>query len=880
MNFAKVVLFSLILSAFCGKAIGQETTTASEPIPVLAQIQFFGLKTISEDRARALVSAKLWAPYPIASKSADMASLLGSGLFTAVSMREIALSSTALRVDFNLTEGVPQARYGAALPPPPSDPTAAPAPPWVIAELEISGQRHIKRGTIRAQIKGRKGDLYDRPDLDRDIQAVLGLGGFERVAADVTALPESPVPAHFSAASPSPWQVRLTFLIEEKPLVRKVDFPGRAKMGKGALIEAMTLKKGDPFDRSKLRDDADKLLETYRKKGYLRASVEPTVALDTAALQADLSFAIAEGPRSKLAAVRFYGLSAFKPKKLLKTLVNKPGWIFDKPLSEKDIPEDIRKIEAVFKNQGYLDMKILTSTVIFNEAATEAVISFGLEQGPQYRYGDTTFTGQTLYVSTQLAKALDYKKGKLFSQERFDGSIRALQELYAEKGRLRALITPEKTFNQATGLMDVRFDVTEGPPVYVDHVDVEGYKATKPWVFTREILLKPGMLFQVSKLRKSQEKILNLGFIDDVQPDVQSPYDPEKVDLNFEIVEGKPGMLTAGAGFSSLDGMLGTLSLQHLNLFGRAWRSSVQWSFGARVNDFQVSWLTPWVKGKPISLGFDAYNTRRTSPFAGSSSAYVNKRVGGAVRVGPRFADDMYHLDTYYSFSQISLSNVEQQFVGQLSEGTSIQSMIGATFARDTRDNIWDPARGGRHALSVDVAGGPAFGDINYLRPSLSDAQHVTLVQVNDYPLVLTVSNRLGYITQFGETKAVPVFERFFVGGQDTLRGYSAAGEAGYRDGGRVYDVANVELGFPLARERRKTIVKFVTFYDIGGSWDSPRTARLKVGQDQQDIKTNVGFGIRFTTPAFPIRLDWGYGFQHRPGEAKYQINFGIGNLF
>lgn len=883
MTHSRIFLFSLILAAFSVTASGQETPAASQTgaasEPVVAQIQFYGLKTVSEDRARALVSVRLWDPYPPEAKAADIAALLGSSLFVGASIRTVALSSAAVRVDFDLTEGVPLASWGAA-PAPPPDPHAAPAPPWVIGELEISGQRNVKRSTIRTQIKGRKGDLYDRPDLDRDIQAVLGLGGFERVAADVTPLPDRPVPVHFASSSPSPWEVKLTFLIEEKPLVRKVEFPGRAKMGKGRLVDAMSLKKGDPFDRSKMRDDADKVLEAYRKKGYLRAAVEPEVSIDTAALQADVSMKVVEGPRSKLARVDFLGTKAFKPKKLLKGLTNKPGWLFDKALSEKDIPEDLRKVEAKYKNKGYLDMKVLSSTVTFNEAATEAVLTVSIEEGKQYRYGDTTFFGHTLYVSTELAKALEYKKGKLFSQEKFDASVRGLQEVYAEKGRLRALIAHEKTFNAATGLMDVRFDIQEGPAVYIDHVDVEGYKATKAWVFTREILLKPGMLFQVSKLRKSQEKIMNLGFIDDVQPDVQSPYDPEKVDLTFDIVEGKPGMLTAGAGFSSLDGILGTLSLQHLNLFGRAWRSSLQWSFGARVNDFSASWMTPWVADKPVSLGIDAYNTRRISPYAGSSSAYVNKRVGGALRVGPRFADDMYRLDTYYSFAQISLTNVDPQFLGQLSEGTSIQSMIGATIARDTRDSIWDPARGSRHALSLDLAGGPVMGDINFLRPSLSDAHHFTLAEVEDYPLVLTLSNRLSYITQFGETRAVPVFERFFIGGQDTLRGYSASGEAGYRDGGRIYDIANIELGFPLARERKKTIVKFVTFYDIGGSWDSPRTVRFKVGQDQQDIKSNVGFGIRFTTPAFPIRLDWGYGFQHRPGEAKYQINFGIGNLF
>ncbi|MDE2292157.1 MAG: outer membrane protein assembly factor BamA [Elusimicrobia bacterium] len=859
-------------------AVPASSGTASQVAPVLAQIEFYGLKTVTSDRARGLVSAQLWKPYPPDQQARDTQTLLGSGLFTSVSLRLVALSSTAVRADFDVTEGAPKASYGTA----PSTAAAGGVPPspWVVGELAIKGERHVKRSVIRAQIKARRGDLYDRTDLDRDIEAVLGLGGFERVAADITSLTDRPVPPQYSGTAPSPWEVRLTFLIEEKPLVRKIDFPGRKKMSKGRLLDAMSLKKGDPFSRSKLREDSDKLLEEYRKKGFLRATVDPDVSIDTAAGKADVTFRIYEGPRSKLVAVRFEGAEQLAPRKLLKGVKNKPGWLFANPYSAKELPADLEKVASTYKNDGFLDAKVLSSTVTFNPAETEATLTIRVQEGPQYRYGDTTFSGQTLYVSSTLAKTLEYRKGRVFDEEKFNLSIRDIQELFAEKGRLRAVVDPVKTYNTKTGLTDVRFDIQEGPPVYVDHVDVEGYKATKPWVFTREIVMKPGQLFQVSKLRKSQQRIMNLGFIDDVQPDVQSPYDPQKADVTFEVTEGKPGMLTAGAGFSSLDGLLGTLSLQHLNLFGRAWRTSAQWSFGSRVNDFSLSWLTPWLADKPISLGLDAFDTRRLSPFDGSNTAYTSKRVGGTVRLGPRFEEDKYKLDTYYSFAKISVESVESQFAGVLAAGTSIQSTIGATFARDTRDNVWDPTSGTRHALSVDLSGGPMMGDIDFIRPSLSDAAHFKVADIEDYPLVFTLSNRLGYVTQFGSTKDVPVFERYFIGGQDTLRGYSSAGEAGARDGGRVDDVGNAELGFPLAREHRRTIVKFVLFYDIGGAWSSTGDMRIHVGQGEQDVKSDVGFGIRFTTPAVPIRLDWGYGFQHRPGETKYQINFGIGNLF
>lgn len=864
MDWSRIAVFSILLFTAATDVFSQ--TEAS----TLAQINIKGAAPGDEAWVRGTLRARENAPYTDAALSEDLGVLLASKRFLSVRMRRVDVSTGVFRLDIDLSPGLPAPQAPAQAASGDDHP-----PPWVIGELALEGNRHSKLSLLRSQIKARQGDLYERADLDRDIQNLLALGQFERVAADISSL-RKPVPAHLLSVSGSSSCIRLAFLVEEKPLLRKIRFEGNEKLSRGRLTDETSLKTKDPLDRTKLRADEKKILEAYQKKGFLRASVESEVSLDTGALQADVLFRVREGPRSRIEEVRLSGAAAFRPKKLVKKMENRRKKVYD----EKKLPEDLKKIEDYYKNNGFQDFRIASSSVSFSEDQTKIFIDIVLEEGRQYRFGDTTFSGQTVYASTDLAKAVEYRKGKLFSQEKFDSTIRSVQELYAEKGRLRTRVNPVKIFNGATGLTDVRFEVEEGNIVYVDHIDIEGHKATKTYVFRRELVIKEGMPFSVSKIRKSIERIRNLGFIDDVQLDTQSPVDPEKADLTFEVFEGKPGMLTAGAGFSSLDGLIGTMSLQHLNLFGRAQRTSVQWSFGSRVQDYTVSWTTPWTRGKPISLGLDVFNTRRVSPFDTSSTGFLSRRLGGGLRVGPRFADDKYQLSFNYTFQQISVTKVEPQFLDRLSEGTSIQSSLGVDFARDTRDNIWDPARGTRNGAGLVFTGGPLQGDIHFVKPHIFNSAHHTLFSVGDYPFVLSFSNRGGYVTQFSETKVVPVFERFFVGGQDSLRGYTVSGEAGYRDGGKVYDVANVEFGFPLARERKQSIVKFVAFFDAGSSWDTWRTVSLRVGQGERDVKTDVGFGIRFVTPAFPIRLDWGYGLNHRPGEQKYQINFGIGSLF
>lgn len=794
-------------------------------------------------------------------------------------------SPAAVAVDLSTPAAV-SASTSAALPglstgtwpapaPAPEEPAGGVVPsPWVIGDIKASGLQNVKFSVIRGQVKARKGDLYDRPDLDRDIQSLLGLGQFERVGAEV-ALMDKPVPEHFAKAAGASRQIVLTFTVKEKPVIKKFIFEGNKKLSKGYLQDQMSLKTRDPYDRFKLEEDRAKIAAKYKEKGFLDASVETEVRVDTATSKADVVYKVSEGAKSRIFLVEIAGVKAFKPKKLLKLMTNRRKKVF----VEKELEADIEKVETHYKNNGFLDVRVSTPVVTISPDKTRISIGLGVIEGRSYRFGDTTFSGNDVIPSSALAKALDYRKGKVFNQERFDFTIRSIQEQYADTGRLHMRVTPVKTHNPATDLMDVRFDIVENHISYVAHVDVEGNKATKTHVLAREIVIKPGDPFSASRVRKSREKIMNLGFIDDVEFDLQ-PAGEDKVDLTFDVVEGKPGVLTAGAAYSSIDGLIGTLSLQHMNLFGRAQRASVQWSFGRRVQDYSVSWTTPWVADKPVSLGVDVFNTRRVNPFDTSLSAYVEKRTGGTVRVGPRFSEDKYHLNFSYSLSRIAIQNVEQQFQGVLTEGTSILSSFGAELARDTRDSIWDPARGTRHSIGANLAGGPFQGDIHLFKPYFASQAHWTLFTVEDWPFVLSFYNRGAYATQFNKTKFVPVQDRYFIGGQDSLRGYNPSGEAGFRQGGKVYDVANLEFGFPLARERRKTIVKLVFFGDIGGSWDRVRDVSGRMGTGERDLKADVGFGLRFVTPAFPIRLDYGYGLHHRPGERLYQINFGLGPLF
>ena len=748
--------------------------------------------------------------------------------------------------------------------------------PWEVAETAVKGAVNVKPKAVLKAGKAKKGRLYLREFVSQDIEAVLALGSMEKVSVDIEELEGRSVSPKLASVAGSSLPVRVTYLVAEKPMVKKIDVVGAKGLSKSTVKDEMTLKEKDFFDELKVREDLIKITDKYHEKGYIDAKADYDVKFDTAASLCFLTISVTEGKKARVAAVTLEGAAGFKTKKLIKKFKNRPKKIY----SPVDLDADFKSLETFYKNNGYGDFKISASSVTFNAERSSVTIVISVSEGTKQKFGATFFNGNTVYLPSELNPAIEYRRGKLYNQDRFDETVRGIQDKYADKGYLKAALLPDKVYNEKTGETDITFNITENSQIFVDHIDVEGNKATKTYVLRREITQKEGEVFSSSKIRRSQEKIFNLGFIDDVSPVINPTADPDKVDLVFDVVEGKPGMLTAGAGISSTDGLVGTLALSHMNLFGRAYKTSLSWNFGKRVQDYYLSWSTPWVGDSPTTLGVDVFNTRHYKPYRDTISAYTERRTGGKVTVAPRFEDDKYHLTTSYTYEKVRITDVDTLYQGELQEGTSVTSSVYVELARDTRDNVWDPTRGTRSSIGVEYAGGPLQGDVNYYKPTFSYSYNLKLFSIDDYPFVLAAGNRLGYVSSFGETKSVPVYERYFLGGADTVRGYSNNGQIGPLSGGRVYDVANIEFKFPLARERKRTIVQWAFFFDIGNSWESFDRVSGRFGTGTTNLKCGAGFGIRFTTPAFPIRLDWGYGFNHKPGEQRSDIYFTLGNLF
>ena len=751
--------------------------------------------------------------------------------------------------------------------------------PWMVCEVAVEGLRNISKRTVTKAGSAKKGALYERYSVSEDINDISALGNFDKVEVDISRIKGTKKDKQFFQPYPCH---RLTYIVTEKPIFDRLTYQGRKHLGKGAITQAMTLKLKDPFNQAKLDADLARIQAKYAEKGYVNAQIKYELTRVEKENTVEVKLIIDEGPRTRVEAVNITGLHEIPLKKLLAKASNKPGKVY-KP---QNLQRDYVKMMLYGRNQGYAQFMMTEPKLDYNADKSLVSVSYDVTEGPKVDFGTTAFEGSTVFSDAELKEKIYYRTGKLYNQKDFEDTVSAIQEAYADKGYLQARVQPR--YDVQNGLLNISFDISEGGIFYIDNVDVSGYGKTKKYVFTRELSIHPGDLYDAAKIRRSQTKIMNLGFINDVQVDLQPTADPQKVDLGFNVVEGRPGMFQAGLAMSSMDGLYGEVSVNHLNFLNRAQRLSLRTMFGKEILDYTVSWYTPWIYEKPTSLGVDAFNTRRYRSFVTENQAYTEKRIGGRVKVGPRFNDDIYQLSFGYSFENVDIYDIDPNYMyapgkkpGEyIEKGKTNISTFSADAAIDNRDNMWDPTRGWRNSLGVALAGGPIGGDLDlWYFNARSIFNHTVLNVGGNYPIVFVLSNKFGSVQPYGRTKYVPPYEKFFLGGADTVRGYERAGEIGPVYGGDMYYVMNAELRFPIAREGRRNMAQFAFFFDMGNSWDHFDDIDFSLGPNENQFKAGVGVGLRFTTPALPIRIDWGYGLNHAKGQDKSHFYFNMSNM-
>jgi outer membrane protein insertion porin family len=413
----------------------------------------------------------------------------------------------------------------------------------------------------------------------------------------------------------------------------------------------------------------------------------------------------------------------------------------------------------------------------------------------------------------------------------------------------------------------VVFEVSEGPETYVERINISGNTRSEEKILRREIPMAEGDLFTSQKLARAKQRLTNLNYFDKVEATTAPGSSKDKIVVNIDVTEKPTGLFSIGGGFSSQDGVLGTVDLSQRNFLGKGWEVFIRLRGGENLQTGTIGFTDPWLFDRPLAAGFDLFSTRRVL------TDYTVESTGGDIRLGHPIGE-YSRWNAIYRASQDEISDVNPLGSQQLldEEGTSYTSLIGVTFTRDTRDSTFDPTRGGTASISLDFAG-VGFGN-RFVRSIFSTTYFQPTPWLDH---VLSFRFMVGYQVGWSDDP-VPLFERFYLGGSSSLRQFksmqvSPRDATGTRIGGNSQILGTVEYQIPLFFGLKAAI-----FYDTGNVWGPDISSGTNI--DITKLRNGIGAGLRWNSPFGPIRVDYGFKLDKKSGESSGNFNFAAGSSF
>ncbi|GAB5558772.1 MAG: outer membrane protein assembly factor BamA [Synoicihabitans sp.] len=748
----------------------------------------------------------------------------------------------------------------------------ASAPVIERVDIQFLGATNVSEQVVRANMQVREDTPLEEVLIDRDIRSLYRTSLFEFIEVKRQTLPNG--------------NVALLFELTPRYRVLSVLFEGNDSIKDRRLQKEITTADNLVLDERQVKEDSEKIREFYQKKGYNRISIYYEIERDRSTGFGTVVFHIREGDRVKVKSINFVGNDNIKARKLRKEMETKK-WMFWSWLigtgrfKDDEFEDDLDLLRDFYREEGYLDVRIPPEKIEYNypkPGHLELVLH--IEEGRQYRIGKIDISGTEMIPAPLLRFALQQQSGMVFSPSKLDEDAAEIEKFYGRGGHLDARVTLLRIPNLETGDIDLEYIVDEDIPYDVESVRIEGNTKTKSIVVLRELVLGPGETFDMNRMEISKLRLENTRFFEDVNLAPESTNIPGRRNLKVAVVEGRTGNLTFGAGFSSLERavIFAEFSQSNFDIFNRrslfqgdGQKFRLRLQLGDQSSEVVLSFEEPWLLEKRLATGFTLFRT--SSDF--NSAIYSEIRTGGEVYMRKRLFE-LVNGQLSYSYQVVDITDIApsapqpiQDLAGELSI-----SKIGFVLERDTRDKIVNTTRGNRVELRTDIAGGLVGGDSDYYKIEFRGSQFYPLFDFQAQ--VLAVILRAGVVDAYGDDDRVPFYERFFLGGPYTLRGFEYR-EVGPKDafnqeplGGNSYGMLTLEYSADIVSP-----IRFAVFYDAGF-----------VNEDSFDFSPtryndNFGVGLRLFVGGAPLSLDFGIPLTSDGVNDKgNQFNFSFGTRF
>lgn len=733
---------------------------------------------------------------------------------------------------------------------------------FAIDGVLIEGTNRVDPGAVRLQLKSAFGRVTEEL-IGEDVRAIYRTGFFDQVSASVVQTEDH--------------RRMLKYTVVEKPVVRKIYIRGNAEIAEKDLSDIIKFEGRKFLDKAKVDAMKRNAVSYYQSQGFYDASFEHSVT-PVGDNEVDLTFSVTEGVRYRIREVNFRGLKEVDDSDLVSIMQTRTykwwsSWLLGTGrLNKAMLDSDKTTMIQYMLDEGYVDASISDAVVESRDGGI--FITFDVQEGRQYSIGRVSASGDL--ISKSVEETIDGIKSEpesTFGASKIREDAFLISDKFTDKGYAFANVIPNTSINRAAGTVDLDFQVDKGNLITVNRVNIRGNAKTYDNVIRREVRLSEQELFSSSKIKRSQEVLQRLGYFEEVNISTEPSQEADKVDLNVNVREGSTGSFSVGAGFSSSDGAIFNTRFAENNILGTGRSASINLDVGTERNNLIVSLNDRRVNDTRLSAGIDLYKTQR------EFSDFDRDLLGGSVGVGYPLEEiggetlEDVTANMKLEYLDIDISDVDEEDAAPLviqSEGRSTSASIIPSLNRNTINNPLNPTKGSQQNVSVESAG--LAGEEDFYLIEASNTLYQPLLSGEWGDLTFSWRTRFGY----GESRTddpFPLFKRYFPGGINSVRGYKSRSlgpkdQDGDEYGGSKQLINNFELIFPLINSAG---LKGVVFYDAGQAFDDDEDIDLGL------LREAYGYGIRWTSPLGPIRVEFGYPIDKQEGEDSFVTLFSFG---
>ena len=778
-------------------------------------------------------------------------------------------------------------------------------------DIKFVGPSSIGEDFIRSNLKLKPGATYLPGLTQDDVHSLYGTGQFYNIRAAVDPTDSG--------------GVVLTYTVQARPRVTEIKFEGNKKLSDIKLKKKLTVKPGDALDEQKLFTAVQEMKKLYENNGLADTKVKYVLNIEELTGHGAVVFQIEESTKVKITNVEFPGAKTFKQKQLRDEVKTQRRWMFSwitgsGYFKQDEFDGDRDRLSDFYHNHGYLDFQV--NDVKLEHPKPNALdVKFFVNEGQQYKVGSVKFTGGKIFSDAEILKGLrdihDYEhlKSKLgpnnlpmdvgdtFTPDGLGKDNEAVQDFYGSKGyieaaqgqALRVLRVP----NLEKSTMDLEFQLDEMQKSYVQKVEIRGNLKTKDKVIRRELAISPGEVLDMVRVKISKQRLEGLQYFEKVEasPEPTDPPIAGKKNLVINVAEQNTGNFTVGAGFSSVDALVGyaEVSQGNFDLFhppsftGAGQKLRVRLQLGTKRQDYELSFIEPWFLNRKLSLGVDLY--RHSLNYESPNNIYNEDRTGARVSLSRALGSDFLIGSVSYTVEQIGISlnapyhgivdtfpditqaNVPQAILDET--GGHLFQRFGGSLAYDTLNSVQLPNHGQRSEITAEFSA----GDKSYYKLELHTAWYYPGLMKGH---IVELGGRVGFAGG-----SVPFYDRYYLGGLYSLRGFKfrnispreknlsdPSGNAYFDEpvGGDSYWFGSMEYSIPILEKDAGPSLRFAMFYDIGA---------VSAGEYSFDgsVSHNWGLGVRLNIPHLgPLRLDYGIPLNHDQfNSGSGQFQFGVG---